>query len=74
MLEKRLCSPDIISAGGEYEICVLCGKTTGVLRSSPVAARKNYVVGCGQLCPFCARDLLLEERDSGRPPYGSFGV
>ena len=36
-----------------YEACILCGKKTNVLMEEPVAERKNYVEGVGQLCESC---------------------
>lgn len=44
-----------IFAESEYEICVLCGKPTGILRKAPVQSRADYVEGGGQLFPECAR-------------------
>lgn len=44
-----------IFAESEYEICVLCGKPTGILCTVPVQSRADYVEGGGQLCPECAR-------------------
>ncbi len=46
-----------IFAESEYEICVLCGKPTGILRTAPVQSRADYVEGGGQLCPECARKV-----------------
>ena len=42
-------------AESEYETCVLCGKSTGILRSASVQSRADYVEGGGQLCQECAR-------------------
>ena len=41
------------NACSEYEICVLCGGLTDVLRDCPIEERKNYVSGGGQLCNEC---------------------
>ncbi len=38
-----------------YEYCVMCGDLTDVPMARPVDCRENYIVGCGQLCPKCAR-------------------
>lgn len=35
------------------EICVYCGKDTGVLRSTPIEIREFFLEGCGQLCEAC---------------------
>ncbi len=43
--------------GPRYEICIYCGVTTDVPISLPIDCRKNYVVGCGQLCEKCASAL-----------------
>ena len=39
----------------EFELCVMCGKTTGIPISMPVDWRENYEIGCGQLCVECAK-------------------
>ena len=44
-------------AFSEYETCVLCGKPTGILQSTPVQSRADYVEGGGQLCPECAQKI-----------------
>ena len=41
----------------EYENCVLCGKRTEILRKTPTHSRENYIEGCGQLCPECAKEV-----------------
>lgn len=53
-----------IFAESEYEICVLCGKPTGILRSVPVQSRADYVEGGGQLCPECARKVHRSMKNS----------
>lgn len=56
-------SADIIrAASGEdpYEICILCGKKTDILVSTPVNQRKRFIVGCGQLCEDCYDSLKPE--------------
>ena len=35
------------------EKCVICGAVTGYFACGPVAKRKHYVTGCGQLCGKC---------------------
>ena len=42
----------------EYENCVLCGKRTEILRKTPTHSRENYIEGCGQLCPECAKETV----------------
>lgn len=51
----------------EYETCVMCGALTDMLKSIPVDARHNYVVGVGQLCDACQCAL---ERSMGRQSAG----
>ncbi|PLX26838.1 hypothetical protein C0583_06105 [Candidatus Parcubacteria bacterium] len=34
----------------ETERCVVCGKDTGILVTTPVYLRKNYIPGGGQTC------------------------
>lgn len=41
----------------ETEKCILCGRDTGVLRSTPIDQRAYYIVGGGQLCISCGRQL-----------------
>ena len=36
-----------------HEICVLCGKPTGILRDRDISLRDCYVEGAGQLCRDC---------------------
>ncbi len=43
--------------GPRYEICMYCGTVTDIPMDLPVDCRKNYVVGCGQLCEKCADAL-----------------
>lgn len=35
------------------ELCVLCGKDTGVTKSTDINEREFFVIGCGQLCSKC---------------------
>lgn len=44
----------------ETERCILCGRDTGVLRSTPIDKRAYYIEGCGQLCGACHRSLRQE--------------
>lgn len=37
----------------EYEICVSCGKSTKVKKSTHIDYREGYVEGAGQLCKEC---------------------
>ncbi len=50
----------------EYENCVLCGKRTEILRKTPTHSRENYIEGCGQLCPECAKEVYGKERERRR--------
>ncbi len=52
----------------EYELCVLCGKTTNVEKNTPIHKRTGYIEGVGQLCRDCYQDFHLsmgatKERD-----------
>ena len=40
-------------AKNKPETCVICGATTEYFTDDPVAQRKCYVAGCGQLCEKC---------------------
>ena len=50
------------SAADEYERCVLCGRLTDTKKLTPVDARKNYIVGAGQLCGVCGESVRSELR------------
>ena len=39
----------------EFERCVICGKTTNILVSTPIEMRENYEIGMGQVCVDCVR-------------------
>lgn len=41
----------------EYEVCVVCGEFTNVQRGTDVRDRKTYVIGCGQLCEKCCKEI-----------------
>ena len=53
----------------EYENCVLCGKRTEILRKTPTHRRENYIEGCGQLCPACAKEVYGKERERNRTAF-----
>ncbi|HDQ16173.1 MAG TPA: hypothetical protein ENN45_03855 [Bacteroidetes bacterium] len=44
----------------EKEKCVICGKETEYLRSTPINKRKYYVEGCGQVCTDCGNEMGIE--------------
>jgi hypothetical protein len=46
-LVKGIVKPD------EYEVCVMCGEKTDVLKSTDINFRIGYVEGAGQLCLNC---------------------
>ena len=37
----------------KYEECVLCRENTLIPTDLTIGLRKNYIIGCGQLCPKC---------------------
>lgn len=39
------------------EICIVCGKITGVPKDKPVSERKTYMEGAGQLCENCCWEI-----------------
>lgn len=41
----------------QTERCILCGRDTGIPITKEIGLRKNYVVGCGQLCGVCFATL-----------------
>lgn len=48
---------------GQFERCVICGVVTSTSVSMPIALRKNYELGCGQMCANCARELQKEAKN-----------
>lgn len=45
------------SSAKAFERCVLCGRVTDVPLQQPISERSGYVIGAGQLCQECCRDL-----------------
>ena len=50
----------------EREQCVLCRRLTYIAKGMPLAARKGYIEGAGQLCESCFRELC---KNGGREPW-----
>ena len=46
----------------EFEKCVLCWKTTDVLKSKNIQDRAFYVEGVGQLCKHCLETTYCHEK------------
>ncbi len=44
----------------KFEECVLCHCKTDVPTNTPVAFRKNYVVGVGELCDKCYLEVYVK--------------
>jgi|APGre2960657373_1045057.scaffolds.fasta_scaffold637387_2 hypothetical protein len=44
---------DFVVLHGKRELCISCGVETEIPVNTPIDFRKNYVEGCGQLCPDC---------------------
>lgn len=42
------------------ERCVICGQETGMKKDWPIAMRKYYVEGAGQLCKKCYSEIYSE--------------
>lgn len=47
----------LIQEEDSLEPCVLCGKKTKVLKTTPIPQRGQYVECCGQLCLDCFKEL-----------------
>lgn len=47
----------------ENDYCVCCGADTGVLSSTPIAKRKYYITGSGQLCENCYVELYITKAE-----------
>ena len=43
------------------EKCVCCGKDSGVPHGTPIAERKYYIQGSGQLCGSCYYKLYIQK-------------
>ncbi len=43
------------------ETCVMCGAETGYFKNEPIAQRKHFVAGCGQLCEKCYHRIEYEK-------------
>ena len=39
----------------EYDVCILCGKTTSYKKTDHIDYRSGYIEGAGQLCLECAK-------------------
>ena len=55
-ISKRRFNNVMPTEAGE-ERCVVYGKRTGVMADMPIALRRGYIEGAGQLCPFCRAEL-----------------
>ena len=40
--------------------CMLCGCETGYILNTPVSKRSYYVVGCGQMCEKCYKEIYKD--------------
>lgn len=49
-----------ICAEYQYDECVLCGRLTSEKKETPVEMRSDYLIGAGQLCRDCYRELKPE--------------
>lgn len=49
----------------ETERCVCCGCDTGILKTEPIDLRRYYVLGCGQLCVKCYKELYVRPEPDG---------
>ena len=45
------------------EKCVCCGKDSGVPHGTPIAERKYYIQGSGQLCGSCYCKLYIQKSE-----------
>ena len=45
---------------GKQERCIICGQVTDMEKDWPVAMRKNYVEGAGQLCRKCYLEIYSD--------------
>ena len=44
----------------QYDECVLCGRLTSEKKETPIEMRSDYLIGAGQLCRDCYRELKPE--------------
>lgn len=55
--------PRLFRKKNEFEKCVLCRRTTDVLKSANIHDRSFYVEGVGQLCKHCwEKTYCVKER------------
>lgn len=43
--------------------CVCCGRDSGVPHGTPIAKRRNYIQGSGQLCGDCYIELYIRKSE-----------
>ena len=53
----------------EYEKCVVCHQETEVKKDEPIQNRQFYVVGAGQLCQKCFKEIYKINKGVGE--YGN---
>lgn len=56
MLPENVYATYVHEDGTVTDACVLCLVDTKIPTETPVAERKYYVEGVGQLCPKCAKE------------------
>lgn len=45
------------------DVCVFCGRDSGIKRDTPVNRRIGYVQGCGQLCGECYTEMYIRREN-----------
>lgn len=45
--------PDALVSSHGTDLCVLCGRDTGIPTDTPIDQRRGYVEGSGQACIDC---------------------
>ena len=55
--------PNHTSPRIKFDSCVCCGKTTEYPSDMPIAQRKYYVQGSGQLCEMCFDEICMDETE-----------
>lgn len=47
------------------DICVVCGKDSGIPYDMPISHREGYIEGSGQLCRDCYFELYIKPNSNG---------
>lgn len=52
-----------------YERCILCGKSTKILKVTPIEDRQFYIYGSGQMCQSCYFSVYVRPEELVRDEF-----